>query len=79
MIGVDVTAAAVGAHYGARSAGGLLDGWLVDSADADAVPVLEGIHLSTRAVPLMMTDLDATRAIATATLELGRRTGATVA
>ena len=39
----------------ARSEGGLLDGWLVDSADADAVPALERVHLRTRAVPLLMT------------------------
>src|SRR3954465_5172144 len=36
-IGVEVTAGAVGAHYGARSAGGVLDGWLVDTVDADEV------------------------------------------
>ena len=34
-IGVEVSAAGVGLHYGARSAGGVLDGWLVDSQDAD--------------------------------------------
>ena len=33
-IGVEVSAAGVGLHYGARSAGGVLDGWLVDSRDA---------------------------------------------
>jgi LPPG:FO 2-phospho-L-lactate transferase len=78
VIGVDVTAVAVGAHYGARSAGGLLDGWLVDSADADAVPVLERIDLRTRAVPLLMSDPEATRAIARAALDLGRRADAAV-
>jgi LPPG:FO 2-phospho-L-lactate transferase len=79
VIGVDVTAVGVGGHYGARSEGGLLDGWLVDTADADAVPVLESVHLRTRAVPLLMSDLEATRAIARATLDLGRRARATVA
>src|SRR6476469_4346508 len=33
-IGVEVSAGAVGAHYGARNAGGVLDGWLVDERDA---------------------------------------------
>ena len=33
-IGVETSAEAVGRHYGARSEGGLLDGWLVDTADA---------------------------------------------
>ncbi len=37
-IGVEVGAAGVAEHYGARSRGGLLDGWLVDAADADQVP-----------------------------------------
>ena len=29
-IGVEVSAAGVGLHYGARADGGVLDGWLVD-------------------------------------------------
>jgi len=33
-IGVDVDAAAVGLHYGARSRGGVLDAWAMDTADA---------------------------------------------
>ena len=32
-IGVDVDAAAVGLHYGARSRGGVLDAWAMDTAD----------------------------------------------
>jgi LPPG:FO 2-phospho-L-lactate transferase len=65
-IGVQTSAEAVGRHYGARSQGGLLDGWLVDTADAGAsVP---GVQV--RAVPLLMTDLDATAAMARAALDL---------
>src|SRR5690606_4953056 len=37
-IGVDTSAAGVALHYGARSTDGVLDGWLVHSDDADAVP-----------------------------------------
>ncbi len=40
-IGVEVSAAAVGLHYGARTAEGVLDGWLVDEADADQVAEVE--------------------------------------
>ena len=69
-IGVEVSAAGVGMHYGARSSGGVLDGWLVDTADAAEVPTVEAAGLACRAVPLMMTDLDATAAMAAATLEL---------
>ncbi|MEX2289304.1 MAG: 2-phospho-L-lactate transferase [Mycobacteriales bacterium] len=65
-IGVRTSAEAVGCHYGDRSQGGLLDGWLVDTADAGAsVP---GVQV--RAVPLLMTDLDATAAMARAALDL---------
>ncbi len=65
-IGVATTAEAVGRHYGARSAGGLLDGWLVDGRDAGAqVP---GVRVL--AVPLMMTDVAAAAAMAQAALTL---------
>src|SRR5688572_24168448 len=33
VIGVEVTAGAVGRHYGSRAGEGVLDGWLVDEAD----------------------------------------------
>jgi LPPG:FO 2-phospho-L-lactate transferase len=69
-IGVEVGAAAVAEHYGARSAGGVLDGWLVDTADAGDVARVEAAGIACRAVPLMMTDLDATAAMATAALDL---------
>jgi len=65
-IGVECSARGVAAMYGARSAGGLLDGWLVDTADA-------GVHvdgLPVRAVPLRMTDEAATAAMTQAALEL---------
>ncbi len=69
-IGVEVSARAVGLHYGARSAGGVLDGWLVDSADADALPALREAGLAAEAVPLMMTDVDATARMVAAALAL---------
>ena len=50
--------------------GGVLDGWLVDTADADDVARVEAAGIACRAVPLMMTDLDATAAMAAATLDL---------
>jgi LPPG:FO 2-phospho-L-lactate transferase len=65
-IGVDTSAAAVGAHYGP----GLIDGWLVDNQDKAAAddPALAGIEV--RALPLYMRDLPATTAIARAALDL---------
>ncbi len=63
-IGVEVSAGAVGVHYGARSSGGVLDGWLVDTRDADQVPRLQEAGLRAQAVPLMMTSPGATAAMA---------------
>jgi LPPG:FO 2-phospho-L-lactate transferase len=69
-IGVETSAAAVAAHYGSRTAGGVLDAWLVDNSDAAAVPTVEALGITCRAVPLMMTDVDATAAMAAAALSL---------
>lgn len=69
-IGVEVSAAAVGLHYGARSSGGVLDGWLVDERDADAVEPVRAGGIACAAVPLMMTDDDATAAMAAAAVRL---------
>ena len=65
-IGVETSTQAVGRHYGARSSGGLLDGWLVDTSDAGAT--VPGVRV--RAVPLLMSDLHATTAMARSALEL---------
>ena len=72
-IGVEVSAAGVAEHYGSRTNGGLLDGWLVDERDAAAVPRLDAAGIACRAVPLMMTDLDATAARAAEAMALARR------
>jgi LPPG:FO 2-phospho-L-lactate transferase len=63
-IGVETSAGAVAAHYGP----GLLDGWLVDTADAGLEGDLGGIAVRSR--PLYMTDVEATAAIARAALDL---------
>jgi LPPG:FO 2-phospho-L-lactate transferase len=64
-IGVETTARAVAEHYGSQ----LLDGWLVDDADAlEMQPALDGIEMRSR--PLLMLDVEATAAIASAVLEL---------
>ena len=65
-IGVRTTAAAVAAHFGP----GLLDGWLVDEQDKEAVddPALAGIEV--RALPLYMRDASSTAEIARTAIEL---------
>ncbi|GAA4746618.1 2-phospho-L-lactate transferase [Amnibacterium soli] len=72
-IGVETDAAAIARHYGARADGGLLDGWLVDETDAAAVEALAGSGIRTAAVPLWMTDDDATADMAAAALRLAAR------
>jgi len=64
-IGVEVSAQGVGRHYGARRDGGLLDGWLVHSTDTAEI---DGVAV--RAVPLLMTDDDATAQMVGHALEL---------
>jgi LPPG:FO 2-phospho-L-lactate transferase len=65
-IGVQTSATAVGAHFGAD----LLDGWLVDDQDKDAVdsPELAGIVVRSR--PLYMTSVAASAEIARAAIDL---------
>ncbi|GAA2254004.1 MULTISPECIES: 2-phospho-L-lactate transferase [Kitasatospora] len=79
-VGVETTAAAVARHYGRKGAPGdggrgvgLLDGWLVDTADADAVADVEADGITCRAIPLLMTDVEATAAMARAALELAEQ------
>ncbi|WP_329007377.1 2-phospho-L-lactate transferase [Micromonospora rifamycinica] len=66
VLDVECSAAGVGRLYGGRSAGGLLDGWLVaPEDDGVAVP-----GVTVRAVPLRMTDEAATTAMVRAAMEL---------
>jgi LPPG:FO 2-phospho-L-lactate transferase len=64
-IGVESSAEGVGRHYGARSDGGLLDGWLIADGDTADVP---GVTVG--AAPLLMTDPAATAEMIRAGREL---------
>jgi LPPG:FO 2-phospho-L-lactate transferase len=68
-VGVETTAAAVARHYGAD----LLDGWLVHTGDDDAVAEVEAAGIACRAVPLLMTDVEASAAMARQALELAEQ------
>jgi LPPG:FO 2-phospho-L-lactate transferase len=61
-IGVPVDAAAVGQHYGARSTGGVLDVWAMDSADAAGADRVRAAGLTPVITDLMMSDPEATAA-----------------
>lgn len=68
-VGVEATAEAVALNYGSS----LIDGWLVDSADEEAVPAVEAAGIACRAVPLLMTDVEATAEMARAALALAEQ------
>jgi LPPG:FO 2-phospho-L-lactate transferase len=65
---IEVSAEAVGRFYGPRDADGLLDAWLVDTADVDAdVPGVKVV-----ALPLLMPNPAEAAALASAALEVAR-------
>lgn len=67
-IGVASTAAAVGAHYGPRGEGGVLDAWLIAEEDAAEAPAVERSGIRPVVAPLWMTDAAAQAALAEAAL-----------
>ncbi|MBM7790709.1 2-phospho-L-lactate transferase [Tenggerimyces flavus] len=69
-IGVDTSATGVALHFGSRTDQGLLDGWLVDEQDADAVERVQAAGIACRARPLLMNDVPLATDIARATLDL---------
>ncbi|QIK75598.1 2-phospho-L-lactate transferase [Nocardioides piscis] len=71
-IDVEVSAAGVARHYGARAQGGILDGWLVDERDAHHVAAVEAAGVACAAVPLMMVDPAATAVMAAEAIRLVR-------
>jgi LPPG:FO 2-phospho-L-lactate transferase len=71
-IGVQTSAEGVALHYGSRSRGGLLDAWLVDESDADAVAGLAPAGITPLAVPLWMRDLKSSAQLAADALSAAR-------
>jgi LPPG:FO 2-phospho-L-lactate transferase len=61
-IGVEVDAAAVGLHYGARSRGGVLDAWAMDTSDAGSVERVQQAGLQAVVTDLIMLDAASTAA-----------------
>jgi len=67
-IGVETSAAAVGAHYGARAVDGLLDAWLIAEEDAASADEVERLGIRTAVAPLWMKDAATSAAIVEAAL-----------
>ena len=68
-IGVETSASAVAAHYGARADGGLLDAWLMAEEDADAAAQVEAAGIGAVVRPLWMTDAATTGVMVDAALD----------
>jgi LPPG:FO 2-phospho-L-lactate transferase len=64
-IGVAVDAAAVGLHYGARSRGGVLDSWAMDTSDAASTERVQEGGLRVVVTDLIMRDAASTAAFVT--------------
>jgi LPPG:FO 2-phospho-L-lactate transferase len=71
-LGIDVSASGVATYHGSRAANGILDGWLLDTADAGELGTVEALGIATRAVPLWMSDPAKTRKLAEDALRLAR-------
>lgn len=69
-LGVDVSAAGVAGFHGGRQAAGILDGWLIDTEDADQLAAIRELGIAARAVPLWMSNDDTTRQLAADALQL---------
>jgi len=61
-IGVEVDAASIGLHYGARSADGVLDVWTMDVRDAEHAATVERAGMRAAIADLIMSDVEATAA-----------------
>ena len=68
-IGVETSAAAVAAHYGARTSGGLLDAWLMAEEDATSAPEVDRLGILAVVAPLWMRDAATSAALAEAALQ----------
>jgi LPPG:FO 2-phospho-L-lactate transferase len=67
-IGVETSAAAVAAHYGARSRDGVLDAWLIAEEDDALSAEVAGRGIRSLVTPLWMTDAARSAALAEAAL-----------
>jgi LPPG:FO 2-phospho-L-lactate transferase len=65
VLGIPVSAEGVGRFYGARSAGGVLDGWLVHTGDR---AVIDGVRVLAR--DLLMSSDEVTAAMVADAAEL---------
>ena len=69
-LGLETSASSVAAIYGARTSGGLLDGWLVAESDETEIETIRSLGIACVGIPLLMSDDEATRLMAQRAIEM---------
>jgi LPPG:FO 2-phospho-L-lactate transferase len=70
VLGLSTSSVSVAKVYGSRGNNGLLDGWLIADSDSNRLAEVADLGLLTAAVPLLMSDDNATLAMAEAAIGL---------
>lgn len=73
-LGVEVSAPAIAAHYGARRTGGILDAWVMDDEDAAGIGAVEAIGLAASSTATLLDDVEVAAALAAHCIELAATT-----
>lgn len=74
-VGADVDAASVARWYGARHDGGLLDAWVLDTADAEALATVQGLGIAATVTDTLLDDVAVAGRLAATVLALAGGTG----
>jgi len=71
-VGAETSALGVATWYGARRDGGLLDAWVMDRVDGDALAAVEALGIAGSVTDTLMDDPDVTAALARTAIGLAR-------
>ena len=74
-VGADVDAASVARWYGARRDGGLLDAWVLDTADAEALATVQELEIAATVTDTLLDDVAVAGRLAATVLAFAGGTG----
>ena len=74
-VGADVDAASVARWYGARRDGGLLDAWVLDTADAEALATVQELGMASTVTDTLLDDVEVAARLAATVLAFAGGTG----
>ena len=74
-VGTDVDAASVARWYGARRDGGLLDAWVLDTADAEALATVQELGIASTVTDTLLDDIEVAARLAATVLALADEVG----